>query len=94
VLVSAAAHLPDRQAQCFASDSATQISPGGPNRPASYGVFSIMIFREAVIPARDVPDLPRYIVDPRPHGVRELALVRAFSRLDDPAVSDGTVLGK
>jgi hypothetical protein len=53
-----------------------------------------MIFREAVIPARDVPDLPRHTVDPRPHGVRELALVRAFSRLDDPAVSDGIVLGK
>ena len=41
-----------------------------------------------------MPDLPGDTVHPRPHGFRKLAIVRAFSGLNDPAVSDGVVFGK
>ena len=51
-------------------------------------------FRVAIVTAGDVPDLPRDTVDPRSHGSREMAVVRAFGGLDDPAVSDGIVFGE
>ena len=49
---------------------------------------------KAVIPARDVPDMPGDAVDARPQGFSELAGVGALARLYHAVVSDAVVFGK